>query len=140
MTSESVRADVIPFMLIPYVVSSMPVPSLSRVHNSLCGVNQNKTTVLCPYFVFVGNLAWMAQSHSAMSDAFSQVVKKHREKKGISRAALAEMAGLHQTYVGLLEREERSPNLDTAKAIADALGLPLTRMISEAEQLCRKSR
>ena len=73
-----------------------------------------------------------------MSDAFSQVVKKQREKKGISRAALAEMAGLNQTYVGLLERERRSPNLDTAKAIADALGLPLNRLISEAEQLRRK--
>lgn len=73
-----------------------------------------------------------------MSDAFSQVVKKHREKNGISRAALAGMAGLHQTYVGLLERKERSPNLDTAKAIADALRVPLSQMVAEAEQTCRK--
>ena len=75
-----------------------------------------------------------------MSDAFSQVVKKHREKNGVSRAALGKMAGLHQTYVGLLEREERSPNLDTAKAIAKALGLSLAEMIAEAEQICRKNR
>jgi len=88
----------------------------------------------------MGNLVRMAQTHSAMSDAFSQVVKKHREENGISRAALAEMAGLHQTYVGLLEREERSPNLDTAKALADALGLPLAEMIAEAEQICRRRR
>jgi ribosome-binding protein aMBF1 (putative translation factor) len=80
----------------------------------------------------------MAQTQSAMSDAFSQVVKRHREEKGLSRAALAEMAGLHQTYVGLLEREERSPNLDTAKAIASALGLTLTQMVAEAERICRK--
>jgi transcriptional regulator with XRE-family HTH domain len=80
----------------------------------------------------------MAQAQSAMSDAFSQVVKKHRERKGLSRAAMAKMAGLHQTYIGLLEREHRSPNLDTAKAIADALGLPLTQMIAEAEQICRE--
>jgi len=69
-----------------------------------------------------------------LSDAFSRVVKEHREKKGLSRAALAKLSGLHQTYVGLLEREKRSPNLDTAKAIADALGVPLTRMIGEAER------
>jgi transcriptional regulator with XRE-family HTH domain len=74
-----------------------------------------------------------------MSDAFSRLVKKHREKKGLSRAALAKRAGLHQTYVGLLEREERSPNLDTAKALADALGLPLAQMIAEAERICRKT-
>ena len=77
----------------------------------------------------------MAQTQSALSDAFSRVVKKHRERRGISRAALAEMAGLHQTYIGLLEREKRSPNLDTAKAIADALGLSFAEMIAEAERI-----
>ena len=80
----------------------------------------------------------MPVPQSAMSDAFSRVVKRHREAKGLSRAALAEMAGLHQTYIGLLEREERSPNLDTAKAIADALGVPLAQMIAEAEQICKR--
>jgi transcriptional regulator with XRE-family HTH domain len=82
----------------------------------------------------------MAKTQSAMSDAFSQVVKRHCEKHGISRAALAEMAGLHQTYVGLLEREERSPNLDTAKALADALGVPLAQMIAESERSSRRRR
>ncbi len=66
----------------------------------------------------------MAQTQPVLSDAFSQVITKHREKNKLSRAALAEMSGLHQTYVGLLERGERSPNLDTAKAIASALGFP----------------
>jgi len=88
----------------------------------------------------VGNLARMAHTQSAMSDAFSRVVKKHREEGGLSRAALAKKAGLHQTYVGLLEREERSPNLDTANAIADALGLSLAQMITEAERICKKRR
>jgi transcriptional regulator with XRE-family HTH domain len=73
-----------------------------------------------------------------MSDAFSRVVKRHREERGLSRAALAKKAGLHQTYVGLLEREERSPNLDTAKAIANALRLPLAQMIAEAERIAKR--
>lgn len=51
----------------------------------------------------------------------------------MSRAALARKAGLHQTYIGLLEREERSPNLETAQAIAKALHFTLTEMIAEAE-------
>ena len=58
------------------------------------------------------------------SDAFSDVVEKYREARKLSRAALAKKAGLHQTYIGLLERGERSPNLDTAKAIANALEYP----------------
>jgi transcriptional regulator with XRE-family HTH domain len=57
----------------------------------------------------------------------------HREAMGLSRAALAEKAGLHQTYIGLLERGERSPNLDTANAIAEALWIPLSKLIGEAE-------
>ncbi|HZF02662.1 MAG TPA: helix-turn-helix transcriptional regulator [Methylomirabilota bacterium] len=77
----------------------------------------------------------MAQTKSFLSDSFSLVVKKHREKRKLSRAALAELSGLHQTYIGLLERGERSPNLDTAKAIAKALRISLGKMIIEAEQL-----
>jgi transcriptional regulator with XRE-family HTH domain len=77
----------------------------------------------------------MAQVKPILSDAFSEVVKRHREKRKLSRAALAEKSGLHQTYVGLLERGERSPNLDTAKAIANALGLTLAKMVTEAEQI-----
>ena len=77
----------------------------------------------------------MLPVQSSVSDAFSRVVKNHREKKGFSRAALARKAGLHQTYIGLLEREKRSPNLETAKAIAKALDMPLAEMIAEAENL-----
>jgi ribosome-binding protein aMBF1 (putative translation factor) len=80
----------------------------------------------------------MAQAKSFLSDAFSQVVKKHREKRKLSRAALAEKSGLHQTYIGLLERGERSPNLDTAKAIANALGISLVKMIAEAERIYKQ--
>ena len=77
----------------------------------------------------------MRQVRLTLSDAFSQVVAKHREKKGLSRAALARLASLHQTYIGLLERGERTPNLDTANAIAHALGKPLGEMIVEAGKL-----
>jgi transcriptional regulator with XRE-family HTH domain len=79
----------------------------------------------------------MAQAKSFLSDSFSLVVKKHREKRKLSRAALAELSGLHQTYIGLLERGERSPNLDTAKAIANALGISLGKMIIETERIRR---
>jgi transcriptional regulator with XRE-family HTH domain len=68
------------------------------------------------------------------SDRFSEIVKELRERRTLSRAALAKKAGLHQTYIGLLERGDRSPNLYTAKAIADALNVPLAKMIIQAEK------
>jgi transcriptional regulator with XRE-family HTH domain len=70
-----------------------------------------------------------------ISDAFSQVVAKHREEKGLSRAALARRAGLHQTYIGLLEHGKRAPTLDTANAIAEALEIPFEELIAEAGHL-----
>lgn len=75
----------------------------------------------------------MRRAPLELSDAFAQVVKKHREQKGLSRSLLAEKSGLHQTYIGLLERGQRSPNLDTAQAIAKALGVKLSMIISASE-------
>lgn len=69
--------------------------------------------------------------------AFAVVLKKHRAAKGMSQEKLAEKADIHPTHVGLIERSLRNPSLKVAKALADGLGLPLTEMISEAEQLCR---
>ena len=68
-----------------------------------------------------------------LSDEFAFVVEKYRKAKGLSRASLAAAAGLHQTYIGLLERGQRSPNLDTAQAIARGLGYSLSKLIIEAE-------
>jgi len=69
-----------------------------------------------------------------LSEGFASVVQRRRRAKGLSRAALAAKAGLHQTYVGLLERAERSPNLDTAQAIAKSLGVRLSRLVQQSER------
>lgn len=53
----------------------------------------------------------------------------------LSQEALAEKAGLHPTYIGMLERSVRSPSLNVTKALAEALGLPLAKLIAEAETL-----
>jgi transcriptional regulator with XRE-family HTH domain len=82
----------------------------------------------------------MRNAFSEFSDAFSRVVEKHRKKEGLSKASLASKAGLHQTYIGLLERQERSPNLDTANAIARALEIPLSKLIIETEKWIGQSR
>jgi len=73
-----------------------------------------------------------------LSDGFAFVVEKYRKARGFSRAALAAKAGLHQTYIGLLERGKRSPNLDTAQAIAKSLGCLLSQLIVEAEKIQKK--
>jgi len=70
--------------------------------------------------------------------AFAAVLKKYRAVKGISQELLAEKADIHPTHVGLIERSLRNPSLKVCKAIADALGVPLARMVAEAERLSRR--
>src|SRR3569623_532206 len=57
------------------------------------------------------------------------VVRAARKKAKLSQEALAELAGLHRTYVSLLERSLRSPTLATLEAIAHALGMTPAMLI-----------
>lgn len=73
------------------------------------------------------------------SDAFAVVLRQQREARKISKQRLAEKAGLHQTYIGKIECGLSNPSLDAANAIAEALGIPLSKLITKAEAL-RKPR
>jgi transcriptional regulator with XRE-family HTH domain len=53
---------------------------------------------------------------------------------GISQEKLAERAGLHPTYISMVERAVRNPTLDAAARIAKALRVALPRLIEEAQQ------
>jgi transcriptional regulator with XRE-family HTH domain len=75
----------------------------------------------------------MRRRRLEFSDAFALVLQRHREAKNLSRQALAQKAGLHQTYIGMIERAVSNPSLDTANAIAEALEIPFATLIAEAE-------
>ena len=56
-------------------------------------------------------------------ERFASKVKNLREKKGLSQEKLAEYAGLHRTYIGMVERLERNPSLISIYKIANGLGI-----------------
>lgn len=56
---------------------------------------------------------------------FGRNVQEARSALGISQEELAFRAGLHRTYIGMVERAERSISLQNAKKIADALEMKL---------------
>jgi transcriptional regulator with XRE-family HTH domain len=72
---------------------------------------------------------------SELSQAFCELIKKYRSRKKLSQEALAEAAGVHHTYIGLVERGTRNPTIDVSDRIAHALGKKLSELIIEAERL-----
>lgn len=65
--------------------------------------------------------------------AFGQAIRRFRLEKGISQEALADTAGIHRTYIGDVERGTRNISLVNMTRIAKALGVQLSRIISEME-------
>lgn len=58
-------------------------------------------------------------------ELFGKNIRLRRKQMGLSQERLAEMSGLHRTYIGAVERCERNITLRSAERIADALGCSL---------------
>lgn len=56
-------------------------------------------------------------------------MRERRGERGLSQEELADLCGLHRTYVGGIERGERNPSLDNIWKIADALGLDASELV-----------
>jgi transcriptional regulator with XRE-family HTH domain len=71
---------------------------------------------------------------SSISKHFGIEVRNRRIAAGISQEKLAERAGIHPTYMSMIERGIRNPTLDVSARIAKALKLGLPRLIEEAQR------
>lgn len=65
---------------------------------------------------------------------FGTNVRKYRKEKGISQEKLAELCGLHRTYISDIERLKRSISLENIQRIADALNIETHRLFIETEE------
>ena len=59
---------------------------------------------------------------------FGAHLRTLRQQRGLSQERLAELAGLHRTYMGGIERGERNVSLINLVAIAGALDLSLSTL------------
>lgn len=66
---------------------------------------------------------------------FSRNVKKYRISKGLSQEKLAELSGLHRTYISAVERGERSISLDNISKIATALNLEVYKLFLRGDSI-----
>ena len=74
----------------------------------------------------------------------SGVNRASRKARGISQEELADLAGLHRTYVGSIERGERNVSIDNIERLAGALRLDVIDLLvreqgerAAAELACR---
>ena len=63
-------------------------------------------------------------------------LRELRLKRGITQERLAFLAGLHPTYISMLENGRKSPTVDALERIAWALEVRLSSIFAGAERAC----
>ena len=64
---------------------------------------------------------------------FAANVRRRRLALGLSQEALADLAGVHRTYVGMLERGEKNVTIYNIERIALALGLQPQELLIDSD-------
>lgn len=67
--------------------------------------------------------------------SFGLALRSYREKRGLSQEALADLCGLHRTYIGGIERGERNIGLLNIFVLATALDVPASELLHATEKI-----
>lgn len=67
--------------------------------------------------------------HEPILQIFAHNVQQQRKAKGLSQEKLAEMAGVHRTYIGMIERSEKNITLLNMEKIAKALDVGIAELL-----------
>ena len=60
---------------------------------------------------------------------FGQKVREERLKRKLSQEEFADIAGVHRTYVGMIERAEKNITLENIQKIAKALNIHIADLL-----------
>ncbi len=71
------------------------------------------------------------QTPTSLRSKFAHRLRELRQDRGISQEALADLCGLHRTYIGSVERGERNISIDNIARIAESLGVPASRLLED---------
>jgi transcriptional regulator with XRE-family HTH domain len=67
--------------------------------------------------------------NKAILKQFGKRVREERDKRGISQERLGELAKVHRTYIGMIERAEKNITLTNMEKIARALGKRVSDLV-----------
>ena len=69
---------------------------------------------------------------SNLLSALGSAIRQVREDRSLSQERLAELAGLHRTYISSVEQGRRNVSIENIHKITNALGVSMTEIV----QLC----
>lgn len=73
------------------------------------------------------------KASDSLRAVLAENIKTFRREKGFSQEELAERCGLHRTYIGSVERNERNVTLSTLEVLATTLGVTVPELLTDRE-------
>lgn len=75
-----------------------------------------------------------------LAQQFGALIRELRLEAQLSQEEFADLCELHRTYIGSIERGEKTITIETAYKIAKALGMPLSRIFQRLESSTEEGR
>lgn len=85
-------------------------------------------TIVCRTKVS-NNIYFVLVMISNILKKFGKSVKEERVKMSLSQEELADRAGVHRTYIGMIERAEKNITLENIEKIAKGLNVPISELL-----------
>ncbi len=70
------------------------------------------------------------KSSDSLRETLAENIKSFRKDKGLSQEELAELCGLHRTYIGSVERQERNVTLSTLEVLSETLMVSVPNLLT----------
>lgn len=67
-------------------------------------------------------------------EKFGARVREERQKQNFSQEELASKAGVHRTYIGMIERAEKNITLKNIEKIGKALSISIDKLLKENDK------
>lgn len=117
------------------------IPKRLKIDGKFYLLQDNLTSMLLivcrPIVIIIPTIEIMSIFKPVSSDArrlFAKRLRQIRQVKGLSQEALADLAGLHRTYVGSVERSERNVSIDNMERLAKALEVDITELLRDESE------
>ena len=68
---------------------------------------------------------------SVIGELFGQRLREVRKAQRVSQERLADLAGLHRTYISSVERGERNVTIETVQKLANSLNVTMAELMPD---------